>query len=165
MTCAIFRTLHATTIIESRGPDALTTGPRAGYQKFVGLELKLRRPSPIQHPLLMDACMPQRDGFRFLYALPFAPDVVIPTMQHMARMVRRHAHYTPGTSFNPTWRDGEDGIGWISPWRFALNSGPVVLMIENYRSGLPWALMRRDPTIRRGLEKADFRGGWLSAPP
>ena len=97
-------------------------------------------------------------------SLPFAPDVVIPTMQHIARMVRRHKHYTPGTSFNPTWKDGSGEPGWISPWRFALNSGPVVMMIENYRSGLPWALMRRDPTIRRGLERADFRGGWLSAP-
>ena len=69
--------LLATTVIESRGPDALAAGARAGYQKFVGLELKLRRPSPIQHPLLMDALVPQRDGFRFLYALPFAPDRVL----------------------------------------------------------------------------------------
>ena len=98
-------------------------------------------------------------------SLPFAPDVVIPTMQHIARMVRRHPHYTPGTSFNPTFRDGHGTPGWVSPWRFALNSGPVAVMIENYRSGLPWELMRRSPTIRRGLERADFRGGWLSAKP
>jgi len=69
--------LRARTVIESRGPDALSAGPRAGYQKFLGLELKLRRPSPIQHPLLMDAQLPQRDGFRFLYALPFASDRVL----------------------------------------------------------------------------------------
>jgi lycopene beta-cyclase len=69
--------LRAHTVIESRGPDALSAGPRAGYQKFLGLELKLRRPSPIAHPLLMDALVPQRDGFRFLYALPFAPDRVL----------------------------------------------------------------------------------------
>ena len=98
-------------------------------------------------------------------SLPFAPDVVIPTMQHIARMVRRHPDYVPGSSFNPTWRDGHGEIGWVSPWRFALNSGPVALMIENYRSGLPWELIKRSETIRRGLEKADFRGGWLTAPP
>ena len=98
-------------------------------------------------------------------SLPFAPDVVIPTMQHIARMVRRHEHYTPGCSFNPTWHDGKGGPGWVSPWRFALNSGPVILMIENYRSGLPWELIKRSETIRRGLERADFRGGWLTAPP
>ena len=95
-------------------------------------------------------------------SLPFAPDVVLPTMQHIARMVRENAHYRPGNSFNPTWHDGHGPPGWVSPWRFALNSGPVVLMIENWRSGLPWQLMRGDATLRRGLERADFRGGWLS---
>lgn len=69
--------LRARTVIESRGPEALSSGPRAGYQKFLGLELKLRRPAPVAHPLLMDALVPQRDGFRFLYALPFAPDRVL----------------------------------------------------------------------------------------
>ena len=98
-------------------------------------------------------------------SLPFAPDVVIPTMQHIARMVRKHENYMPGCSFNPTWDGGKGPPGWVSPWRFALNSGPVVLMSENYRSGLPWEMMKRDPTLRRGLERADFRGGWLSAPP
>ena len=98
-------------------------------------------------------------------SLPFAPDVVIPTMQHIARMVHKHPSYTPGCSFNPTLKDGHHAPGWVSPWRFALNSGPVMLMIENYRSGLPWELIKRSATIRRGLERADFRGGWLSAPP
>ena len=98
-------------------------------------------------------------------SLPFAPDVVIPTMQHIAKMMSKHKDYTPGTSFNPTLRDGPHSAGWISPWRFALNSGPVALMIENYRSGLPWELTKRSETIRCGLERADFRGGWLSAPP
>jgi lycopene beta-cyclase len=71
------RQLRAHTVIESRGPDALDAGARAGYQKFLGLELKLRRPCPIQHPVLMDALVPQEDGFRFMYALPFARDRVL----------------------------------------------------------------------------------------
>jgi hypothetical protein len=97
-------------------------------------------------------------------SLPFAPDVVMPLMQHIARMMHRHPDYMPGCSFNPTLRGSHGPPGWVSPWRFALNSGPVVLMIENFRSGLPWTLMRRSATLRRGLERADFRGGWLSAP-
>jgi hypothetical protein len=97
-------------------------------------------------------------------SLPFAPDVVIPTMQHIVKMMRKHPTYLPGCSFNPTWDDGHGAPGWVSPWRFALNSGPVMLMIENYRSGLPWHSMRGNAAIRRGLERADFRGGWLSAP-
>lgn len=97
-------------------------------------------------------------------SLPFAPDVVMPTMRHIAHMMRQHRHYLPDRSFNPTWHDGNGPPGWVSPWRFALNSGPVILMIENHRSGLPWTLMKRSATIRRGLARADFRGGWLSAP-
>ncbi|HYQ03752.1 MAG TPA: lycopene beta-cyclase CrtY [Polyangiaceae bacterium] len=71
------RVLNADVVIESRGPEAYPVDSSAGYQKFLGLELKLRRPSPIQHPVLMDALLTQRDGFRFMYALPLAPDRVL----------------------------------------------------------------------------------------
>ena len=37
----------------------------------------------------------------------------------------------------------------------------IVLMIENYRTGLLWQLMREQPWIRDGLRRAGFRGGWL----
>lgn len=71
------RRLAAEVVIESRGPEAFVADDSAGYQKFLGLELKLRRPSPITHPMLMDALLPQHDGFRFMYALPLAPDRVL----------------------------------------------------------------------------------------
>jgi lycopene beta-cyclase len=64
--------LHADVVIESRGPAAFDSSAGAGYQKFWGLELELRRPASLQTPLLMDALVPQRDGFRFMYALPLA---------------------------------------------------------------------------------------------
>jgi hypothetical protein len=34
-------------------------------------------------------------------------------------------------------------------------------MIENYRSGLIWRLMRNCAPIVRGLRRAGFTGGWL----
>jgi hypothetical protein len=34
-------------------------------------------------------------------------------------------------------------------------------MIENYRSELIWSVMRSNPYLRRGLERAGFTGGWL----
>jgi len=37
----------------------------------------------------------------------------------------------------------------------------LLLMIENYRSGLPWRLTRNLSCIRAGLRRAGFRGGWL----
>jgi len=71
------RVLRARVVVESRGPDVLAAGPSAGYQKFLGLELKLRSPSPLTVPRLMDARLPQVDGFRFMYALPLSPDRVL----------------------------------------------------------------------------------------
>jgi hypothetical protein len=34
-------------------------------------------------------------------------------------------------------------------------------MIENHRSELVWRVMRKNPYIRAGLERAGFQGGWL----
>ena len=70
--------LYGRTIIDSRGP-VLDTSSNAslGYQKFVGLELQLSGPGRARVPILMDACVPQVDGFRFFYVLPYAPDRVL----------------------------------------------------------------------------------------
>jgi len=70
------RALRGQVVIESRGPEALRYSG-AGYQKFVGLELDLRAPALLSHPLLMDALVPQEDGFRFMYVLPLASQRVL----------------------------------------------------------------------------------------
>ena len=66
--------------------------------------------------------------------------------------------YTRG--FNPTVAEAGPN-GWISPGEFGLDQGMIVLMIENYRSGLPWRLGRANPFVRAGLHRAGFKGGWL----
>lgn len=62
--------LGAKLVFDGRG-----LGPNAkfstAYQKFVGLNLRLRYPHKLQRPMLMDASCDQLDGFRFLYALPW----------------------------------------------------------------------------------------------
>ena len=50
---------------------------------------------------------------------------------------------------------------WVTPYYFGIDQGPVALMIENYRSGLIWEVMRRSPYIVTGLRRAGFTGGWL----
>jgi lycopene beta-cyclase len=65
--------LTAPSVIDARGPEV--TAPRpgvAGYQKFVGLELDLAGDGPWDVPTVMDATVPQVDGFRFVYVLPFS---------------------------------------------------------------------------------------------
>lgn len=98
-------------------------------------------------------------------SLPFAPEIVLPTIRHIS------AAYpcTVGDkgfrcSFNPTFTTGNNGQGWRSDHYHGLNQGPIVLMIENYFTGLIWRLMRRCPYIKIGLQRAGFRGGWLGEP-
>ena len=65
-------------------------------------------------------------------------------------------------SFNPLY-PGEPGKprGWRSAWNYGINQGPIVLMIENYRSGMPWRLMRGCAPLAEGLRRVGFAGGWL----
>ena len=63
--------LHARLVIDARG--ARQTKVPVAWQKFVGLELELATPHQLAHPVLMDAAVPQEDGFRFLYVLPWTP--------------------------------------------------------------------------------------------
>lgn len=98
-------------------------------------------------------------------SLPFAPETVRPTIAfciHQAKLKAANA-YGFKAAFNPTHPGGPDNAfgWWVSPWYFGLNEGPVVLMIENERSGLMWELMRSCPYVRRGLQCAGFQGGWL----
>ena len=58
-------------VIDARGPEAGETSDRLGFQKFVGLELELRADGPWTQPVVMDATVPQLDGYRFIYVLPF----------------------------------------------------------------------------------------------
>ncbi len=67
------RTLRGRLVVDARGP-VQPLASTAGYQKFVGQELQTVRPHGLVRPIVMDACVPQHDGFRFFYVLPLAPD-------------------------------------------------------------------------------------------
>jgi lycopene beta-cyclase len=67
------RCISARTVIDARGP---APGPSfgTGYQKFVGLEVRLERASSIARPIIMDLRTDQSQGLHFVYVLPFEPD-------------------------------------------------------------------------------------------
>ena len=48
------------------------------------------------------------------------------------------------------------GANWVSPVFLGLNQAPIVVMIENYRSGLLWELFMSNPEIPVALEKIGF---------
>ena len=94
-------------------------------------------------------------------SLPFAPELAIPVLRHLIANslgVTRYGRLTSG--FNPTFPSA-GSAGWVSSGSVGLDQGILVLMIENYRSGLIWAIMRACPYLQHGLRRAGFCGGWL----
>ncbi|CAH2601509.1 Lycopene beta-cyclase [Rhodovastum atsumiense] len=65
--------IEAGMVLDGRGARP-SEALQCGWQKFMGQEIRLTRPHGLRHPVLMDACVDQFDGFRFMYLLPFGPD-------------------------------------------------------------------------------------------
>jgi hypothetical protein len=104
-------------------------------------------------------------------SVPFAPEIAIPALKNMRRIYgdRLFTQYGFLDAFNPSYRFGgrvQHGsvipdVGWFNGDYLGIDQGPILLQIENFRSGLIWRLMRRSPYIRAGLLRAGFSGGWL----
>jgi hypothetical protein len=96
-------------------------------------------------------------------SLPFAPQIVLPALRYFKDIKLDLSNpYGFKATFNPTFSQTSDPLKyWISPSHYGLNQGPIVLMIENYRSGMLWSLLRQCPYLVNGLRRAGFSGGWL----
>lgn len=109
-----------------------------------------------------------------LASLPFAPDLVIPAAEAMRARYGDDLYGRYGflDSFNPSFEydvplvTGKivPGKGWFASDYLGIDQGPILAMIANHRDGFVWNVMKRNPHIRRGLERAGFRGGWLESP-
>jgi hypothetical protein len=99
-----------------------------------------------------------------LTSLPFAPEIVLPVIDHFCHTLKLRENHLYGfrATFNQSHPDKNHPCGWVSPYYFGLNIGPIVLMFENFRTGFIWNLMRECPYIINVLKRAGFRGGWLS---
>jgi len=116
-------------------------------------------------------------------SLPFAPEIVLPATLELyhrfgssiysvygfidafnasihspADAGQSHEH-VPDTSLRG---EGQQYAGWVDRDYVGIDEGPILAMIENYRSNLVWRVMRNDPYLRQGLERAGFSGGWLA---
>jgi lycopene cyclase len=63
--------LWADCVIDARGYRP-SPALALGYQKFAGLEVETALPHGVDLPVIMDASVDQRDGYRFVYLLPFS---------------------------------------------------------------------------------------------
>jgi hypothetical protein len=105
-----------------------------------------------------------------LGSLPFAPEIVIPCADAMRRQPGLFDRYGFKDSFNPSFTYVDLKVatgsvdarhGWVAKDYLGLDQGPILLQAANYRDDFVWRYMRAIPAIRRGLARAEFRGGWL----
>ena len=85
-------------------------------------------------------------------SLPFIPEVVLATINNINNTYGEKLWGTYGyyDSFNPT-------ADWVDSHFIGIDEGPLILMIENFRSGLVWNYVMKDPVIQKGLEVLDFQ--------
>lgn len=50
---------------------------------------------------------------------------------------------------------------WYAKSHLAIDQGPIINMIENYRTGLLWKLFMNIPDIQSGLKKLGFKSKWI----
>lgn len=86
-----------------------------------------------------------------LSSLPFAPEIVFPTIRSINekygdKLWGKYGYYD---SFNPT-------AGWVNDDYIGIDQGPMLIMIENFRTGLVWDYVMKDPVIRKGLTILGF---------
>ena len=86
-----------------------------------------------------------------LASLPFEPELVLNTIKSMNQRYgdKLWGKYGIVDSFNPT-------VNWFCNTYYGIVEGPKLLMIENFRSGLVWKYVMKDPIIQNGLNKLGF---------
>ena len=93
-----------------------------------------------------------------LASFPYAPAEAMKALRHFLgtfgdRIWRPHGFVD---AFCPQ-RD------WYADTHLAIDQGPIILMIENFRSGLLWKLFMSAPEVRTGLRRLGFSSPHLPA--
>ncbi len=83
-------------------------------------------------------------------SFPYTPEASMAAFQHFYRDLGdlMWGIYGPRDAMNQK-------MNWISPIYMGLNQAPIVVMIENYRTGLVWKNFMSNPEIGQMLEKLD----------
>jgi hypothetical protein len=86
-----------------------------------------------------------------LASFPYAPREAMQVMRHLLTEHgdRVWGEYGFVDAFNPT-------RGWYADTFLAIDQGPIIVMIENHRSGLLWKLFMSVPEVQEGLRRLDF---------
>jgi len=142
--------IAADAVIDGRGApgDSPLT---VAYQKFLGRRLRLERPHGLEGPILMDATVEQRDGFRFIYSLPFD--------EHSVFVEDTRYSDTPG--LDPAeLRDEIDRYAGGQGWRVRAAGGEESGVLPIILAGDIDALWDQGP---RGVPRSGMRAGLVNA--
>jgi hypothetical protein len=84
-------------------------------------------------------------------SIAFAPEAVLPTMRNMWNNYRGQLWTKYG------FRDAFNlKLNWWDTDIIGIDQGPIIIMIENYRTGKVWKRFMQNADIQRGLEVAGF---------
>ncbi|HEY3973187.1 MAG TPA: glucoamylase family protein [Candidatus Sulfotelmatobacter sp.] len=85
-----------------------------------------------------------------LASFPYTPEPSMAALKHYYRDLGAELWdiYGPRDAFDP-------GRNWVSPIYMGLNQAPIVVMIENYRTGLIWKSFMANPEIPEMLRKLE----------
>ena len=91
-----------------------------------------------------------------LSSLPYTPGYSLQAMRHWYNDMKDETWGSYGfyDAFSET-------ANWYPKRYLAIDQGPIVVMIENYRSGLLWNLFMSCPEVQSGLKKLGFTSPWL----
>ncbi len=86
-----------------------------------------------------------------LSSFPYTPENSMKALRHFYDDLgdRLWSEYGFVDAFNETQ-------GWTAESHLAIDQGPIIVMIENYRSGLIWKLFMSAPEVQQGLKKLGF---------
>ncbi|MFW5726029.1 MAG: glucoamylase family protein, partial [Bacteroidota bacterium] len=86
-----------------------------------------------------------------LSSIPYTPELSLQAMRTFYYILGNRLWGPFGfyDAFNPTQQ-------WYASSYLAIDQGPIVIMIENYRSGLLWNNFMKNTEIKKGLTKLGF---------
>jgi hypothetical protein len=93
-----------------------------------------------------------------LASLPYAPTEVMQVLRHFLGAHGKRIWKEYG--FVDAFCEQKD---WIARTFLAIDQGPIVVMMENHRTGLLWNLFMSVPEVQAGLLALDFRSPHLDA--
>ncbi|HER39710.1 MAG TPA: beta-glucosidase, partial [Salinimicrobium catena] len=85
-------------------------------------------------------------------SIPYTPEKSMRAMRYFYTDLN-DLLWGPAGFYDAFSLEGED---WVAPQYLAIDQGPMVVMIENYRSGLIWDLFMSAPEVKKGLDKLGF---------